>query len=197
MRLSSLLTRAAESEPQQQPNRDHAGGIKIPRYMISALRSDHAGEAGAVEIYKGILAVTRDDTVRAFARHHLVTEKKHLEVLEGILIPEHRTRLLPLCRWAGWITGALPALIGAPAVYRTIDAVESFVDGHYFEQIVALGQDAVHHELRSLLERCRSDEIAHRDDARARVGRPGLIGNLWSYMVTRGSHLGVNLAKRF
>ena len=196
MKISPLLTRTAESEPHQQPNSCHAGGIKIPHHMLPALRSDHAGEAGAVEIYKGILAVTRDDTVRAFARHHLITEKKHLELLEGILIPEHRTRLLPLCRWAGWITGALPALIGAPAVYRTIDAVESFVDGHYFEQIVALDQDAVHHELRSLLQGCRSDEIAHRDDARLRAGHRGWIGTLWSYVVTQGSRLGVTLAKR-
>ncbi len=199
MKTSWLSTHAGagETEPRHRSNRAIGGPVEIPDNMIPALRSDHAGETGAVEIYKGILTFARDDSVRAFARHHLVTENRHLELLEGILSPKHRTRLLPLCRWAGWITGALPALIGAPAVYRTIDAVESFVDGHYSEQILALGQDSVHQELRSLLERCRSDEIAHRDDARARAGRRGLIGSLWSHMVTLGSRLGVDLAKRF
>jgi ubiquinone biosynthesis monooxygenase Coq7 len=115
--------------------------------------------------------------------------------MERILDPEHRTRLLPLCRWAGWLTGALPALITAPAVYRTIEAVETFVDGHYLEQIVALNQDSKYHELKSLLEQCREDEISHRNDARARLAGHGLIGKLWSGLIAQGSSLGVNLAK--
>ena len=182
--------------PPNQSIRSNASEIEIPDHLIPAIRSDHAGEAGAVEIYKGILAVSRDDRVREFARHHLVTETRHLKLMEEILNPEHRTRLLPLCRWAGWFTGALPALIAAPAVYSTIDAVETFVDGHYLEQIVALGQDSNHQELRSLLEQCREDEISHRDDARARLARQGPIGKLWSGLITQGSRLGVNLAKR-
>jgi demethoxyubiquinone hydroxylase (CLK1/Coq7/Cat5 family) len=36
-----------------------------------------------------------------------------------------------LWRVAGWLTGALPALFGRAAVLRTIDAVETFVEGHY------------------------------------------------------------------
>ena len=171
--------------------------MKVPDFLLPSLRSNHAGEAGAVEIYNGILAVTRDAAVREFANHHLETEKRHLELIEEVLTPEHRTRLLPLCRRAGWAMGALPALIGAPAVFRTIDAVESFVDGHYQEQIIALGQESTFNELRGLLERCRSDEIAHRDEARSHLGRPGLIGCLWSSMVARVSGIGVALAKRF
>ena len=197
MRASSAIDRAVSvrSHPQAQSSR--TGEINIPGFLLPALRSDHAGEAGAVEIYKGILAVSRDASVREFANHHLKTEIRHQELIEQILKPEHRTRLLPLCRGAGWVLGALPALIGAPAVYRTIDAVESFVDGHYREQIVALGHETTSQDLRGLLERCRSDEIAHRDDARSRLGRPGLIGRLWSSTVARVSGLGVALAERF
>ena len=35
--------------------------------LIGDLRSDHAGETGAVAIYLGILAVSRDPAVRQFA----------------------------------------------------------------------------------------------------------------------------------
>ena len=99
--------------------------------MLPALRSDHAGETGAVYIYRGILAVTRAPEVRAFARHHLATEQRHLEMMTQLLPREQHSRLLPLWRVAGWLTGMLPALFGPLAVYRTIDAVESFVDRHY------------------------------------------------------------------
>ena len=37
-----------------------------PRSLIHALRSDHAGETGAVAIYHGILAVSRDRAVREY-----------------------------------------------------------------------------------------------------------------------------------
>ena len=196
MKTSPLNEYAAAADGQKAENRD-ISSIEIPQYMVAAVRSDHAGEAGAVEIYRGILALTRDDSVREFARHHLTTERRHLELIEEILPSAQHTRLLPLCRWAGWTTGALPALFGASAVYRTIDAVESFVDEHYREQIDALGADRAHGELRELLERCRADEIAHRDDARSRLEGRGWFGSLWTWVVIQGSRVGVSLIMRF
>ena len=43
------------------------------------LRSDHAGEVGAVYIYKGILRIARDPDLVNFSKRHLVTEESHLE----------------------------------------------------------------------------------------------------------------------
>ncbi len=193
-------TYLSKSDPQSRLEgivNPQIAAIDIPQHMIAALRSDHAGEAGAVEIYRGILAVTRDKAVREFARHHLATEQQHLDMITAILPAEQRTRLLALCRWAGWITGALPALFGARAVFQTIDAVETFVDKHYYEQIVALGDDPAHRSLRELLEGCREDEIAHRDDARSRSGDTGWIGRVWAWLVSQGSDVGVKLVMRF
>lgn len=185
---------ATELPAGQQSNPE---SILIPEAMLAAVRSDHAGETGAVAIYRGILAVTRDDSIRDFAQHHLATEYHHLELIEAILPAEHRSRLLLACYWAGWITGALPALFGAAAVYRTIDVVETFVDRHYREQTDVLSQDPTHRDLYDLLERCRADEIAHRDDARSRLGSPGLVGRIWSFIVGKGSQAGVSLVMRF
>jgi demethoxyubiquinone hydroxylase (CLK1/Coq7/Cat5 family) len=114
-----------------------AAGWPLAR-LAGDLRSDHAGETGAVQIYRGILAVSRDPAVRAFAEHHLATESRHLEVIEALRPAVPRSRLLPLWRPAGWLTGALPALAGPRAVYATIAAVETFVDRHYGEQIDAI-----------------------------------------------------------
>jgi len=45
--------------------------------LIGDLRSDHAGETGAVAIYLGILAVSPDPAVRHCALTHLATEREH------------------------------------------------------------------------------------------------------------------------
>lgn len=184
-----------------RPDRTQDGEVtvysaSIPRDLVPALRSDHAGETGAVQIYAGILAVSRDEGVLEFARHHLATERHHLALMDAVLPRAERSHLLPVWRIAGWLTGALPALFGATAVFRTIDAVESFVDGHYAEQINALRNRPEHQALRELLETCRADELKHRDDARGRLPRPGPVGRLWTVIVDAGSRAGVWLASR-
>lgn len=170
--------------------------FSFPVELLQALRSDHAGETGAIAIYQGILAVSRDPAVREFASRHLVTEKRHLGMIEQVLAPELHSRMLPLWRLAGFVTGALPALFGKSAVFRTIAAVESFVDRHYAQQIEYLQLHYPDVRLRQLLEACRKDEIEHRDEARALCGEPGTWGRLWSSMVGAGSQVGVALASR-
>ena len=65
--------------------------------MVRELRSDHAGETGAVYIYKGIRAVARwrkDAELLAFAHAHGDTEAEHLKLVEEWLPPALRSRLL-------------------------------------------------------------------------------------------------------
>ena len=88
-------------------------GDKLPAWVFADLRTDHAGEVGAVCIYQGVLQFARDPMLRAFAEHHLATEQKHLRLIAGWLPPAQYSRLLPLWRLAGFLTGALPALFGA------------------------------------------------------------------------------------
>ena len=169
--------------------------------LWAELRSDQAGETGAVAIYRGILAVSRDAGVRDFAARHLVTEEEHLRRVDAWMAAGRGTRLLPAWRLAGWLTGALPALFGRRAVYRTIAAVETFVDGHYAAQldlIDAMPPDARRAELRALLADCRADEIEHRDEARGlSMGSPGFAARVWAALVGGGSAAAVKLARRW
>ena len=170
---------------------------RIPPDLLGDIRSDHAGEAGAVCIYRGILSTASDPALCQFAREHLQTERRHLHVMETLLPVAQRSRLLPLWRLAGWATGALPALFGPNAVYRTIDAVETFVDQHYAEQTARLQGRPGDAELCAILDACRLDEVAHRDDARSRQRKtPGRIARCWTAVVARGSRLGVAMARR-
>lgn len=168
-----------------------------PDWLQADLRSDHAGETGAVWIYKGILAVSRDPEVRRFATDHLKTEQAHLAgVIE--IFPSGHSRLIPLWRVMGFLTGAVPALLGQNAVFRTIQAVETFVDRHYQEQIDRLDREALFPAVRDRLERYRQEEVHHRDDAADRLaGRPSALIRGWCALVGFGSVNAVRLAKVF
>jgi ubiquinone biosynthesis monooxygenase Coq7 len=164
--------------------------------ILADLRSDHAGEAGAVMIYRGILVGSRDPDVRRFAAEHLRTEEGHLELIEALMPSEARSLLLPLWRLAGWMTGFIPALAGPQAVYATIASVERFVVAHYQDQITKLAGDGSA-GLRAILEACQSDEAHHRDEAEARAERPpGAALRLWTALVGYGSHYAVVAARR-
>ncbi len=171
--------------------------LPLTRAQIADLRSDHAGESGAVAIYCGILAVSRDPDVTRFARAHLRTELRHRRFFDRWLPRQHRSRLIPLWWAAGWSLGAVSALFGRLTVFRTIAAVESFVERHYLEQIDDMRGEQ---ELRSLVDVLQSfcdEEIEHRDDARGRIDEPsGTIARLWYRTVGAGSAAGVAIARR-
>lgn len=192
-----MSSRTQSSPAQRVVAAANSADHSLPDWLIAELRSDHAGETGAVMIYRGILAVSKDAKVIRFAKHHLVTEEKHLGIIEAILAPQQQTRLLPLWRVMGWLTGALPALFGANAVYGTIAAVETFVDHHYQQQIERLSDRGPYADIRATLVSCQADEIAHRDEAMGLVGpeQPMLL-TLWKRIVSVGSQAAVLLAKR-
>lgn len=171
--------------------------IAVPAQLIADLRSDHAGETGAVWIYRGVLLVSRDAALCEFARRHLATEREHLVRICALLPRKKRSWLLPGWRVAGFFTGALPALFGARAVYSTIEAVETFVDRHYQHQIDRLAAYPEAGALREVLQQCQADEIHHRDEASAAVaGAPGVATRLWCRCVGTGSALAVQVARR-
>ncbi len=176
--------------------------LHIPAELRGDVRSDHAGETGAVWIYYGVLAVARDAGVRSFARRHLATEREHLRLVTPLLPWPQRSRLLVPWRIAGFLTGALPALAGPRAVYATIAAVETFVDRHYQQQLDRIDalpatERAATMPLRGLLARCQADECEHRDEAIALGhGASGPVLRAWCAAVSAGSAAAVTVARR-
>jgi len=174
----------------------------LPPSMVGELRSDQAGETGAVWIYLGILAVSRDVEVRTFAREHLQTERKHLFAMNDLLPKFRRSKLLPLWRIAGFLTGAIPSLLGRRAVFATIESVERFVEQHYQAQIIHLAELGGHEALRTLLLDCQSDEREHRLDAIQRNAQAPHLPpaqpkwlQRWCGLVGFGSQVAVKFAR--
>jgi ubiquinone biosynthesis monooxygenase Coq7 len=174
-----------------------APGDQLPNQVLTDLRTDHAGEVGAVCIYLGVLFITRDPALRAFAQHHLSTERSHLTQIETWLPKNHFSLLLPLWRLAGFVTGALPALFGSKAVYATIEAVETFVDLHYEEQVRALVSQPELNTLRLTLLQCQADEVKHREEAAQAHGtdKHGFVLRLWCTLVGAGSRGAVAICR--
>jgi ubiquinone biosynthesis monooxygenase Coq7 len=82
-------------------------------------------------------------------------------------------------------------------VHATIEAVETFVDHHYREQIDRLGTAGAEGALRAMLEHCRLEEVEHRDEAAAlRAGAGGTLLRAWAAVVGWGSASAVAAARR-
>lgn len=170
---------------------------RVSKELVSDLRSDHAGETGAVWIYHGLLATSNNPVVREFAYRHRATEQMHLNKINALLPWLQRSRLLPGWRLAGFLTGALPALFGPRAVFATIAAVETFVNKHYQHQIDKLQNQPEHAELLNLLLQCQLEECEHRDEALAMLEKPpGWLLKAWCALVRHGSAGAVGLARR-
>lgn len=175
--------------------------LPLDARLIRDLRSDHAGEVGAVEIYRGMLAVARSTELRAFAGEHLATELRHREFFDGWLPRRYQSRLLWLWRVAGWALGATSALLGRRAAFRTVAAVETFVERHYREQIRAIGAVEALQPLRDRLEQFCREEAEHKRDAAQRLpdggeAEAGGSRSVWSAVVAGGSAVGVAIARR-
>jgi ubiquinone biosynthesis monooxygenase Coq7 len=169
----------------------------LPDWLLRELRSDHAGETGAVYIYRGILAFVRDPQLRAFAEEHLETEEVHVGAFEGWLEARHKSILIPLWRIAGWTLGALSLLGGRRGVFVTIEAVETFVVEHYQQQLDSIGNNEALVGVRDMLARFMHDEDHHREDAAQRkVSEAGFFARLWAGVVGGGSAGAVVVSRR-
>jgi len=137
--------------------------------LAEILRVDHAGELGAVHIYRGQRAVLGGAPAQARIAGQLAEmeahEAEHLARFDRLLT-ERRVRptaLAPVWRLAGFALGAGTALLGEKAAHACTEAVETVIEEHYAEQISELeGREP---ELAAELSRFRAEELAHRDQA--------------------------------
>ena len=158
---------------------------------IAELRSNQAGETGAVYIYEGILAASRSLGLRHFAHEHLQTERIHLAALNQLTPKRFRSKFLPIWRAAGWTLGAFSALVSDDFTYATIRAVETFVVQHYQQQL-----DMFPTPIRDLLQQFCNDEAEHRDEADRAIDSLSRYP-IWERLVGAGSSCAVRLARRF
>ena len=168
----------------------------MPAWLVAELRSDHAGEIGAICIYQGILTITNEKAVEEFAKNHLATEKKHLELIETLCDKQDRSLLIPVWKLSGFLIGAISALMGQKAVFAAISAVETFVVSHYQSQINRLQIEKLHPDTCSILQSCCDDEARHESEASEMLDeKPKFFVRSWCFLISVGSNLAVKCAR--
>ena len=172
--------------------------VTVPEDMLGLLRSDHAGETGAVWIYKGANLAFWSQSIRRMALEHLPTEKNHLVVMEYLVPVSHRSKLIFIWKVMGFGLGFLSALFGYTTFCITINAVETFVEGHYMDQITRLKKMGDNQKLLEVLKRCCEEEVYHQQDAERRihVSSNGLIKKWWINVIKTGSDVAVKVSAR-
>jgi ubiquinone biosynthesis monooxygenase Coq7 len=161
------------------------------------LRVDQAGEYGATRIYAGQLAVLRRNCPEAkLIARMAAQEQRHLDRFNA-LMAERRVRptvLQPLWNVAGFALGAATALMSEQAALACTDAVETEIDKHYSSQLAELGDEDP--ELAADIVEFRSEEVEHRDTARA-AGATNAIGYpLLTAAIRAGCRVAIELSKR-
>jgi len=159
------------STAKKMTSADLAGNSVIERRLHEMIRVDHAGEAGAVRIYEGQLAVFRAAKPRAKIvrdlEHMAEDEAVHLDAFNRVVSERgvRPTVMNPLWGAAGYALGAVTALMGEKAAHACTAAVEEVIDEHYQAQVRELDNAATEPELRDMVEKFRLEEIEHKEKA--------------------------------
>ncbi|HEY3695772.1 MAG TPA: demethoxyubiquinone hydroxylase family protein [Phenylobacterium sp.] len=168
--------------------------------LAEILRVDHAGELGAVAIYRGQRAVLGEARGHERLAGQLADmeahEAAHLARFEALLAARkvRPTALTPLWRLAGFALGAGTALMGDKAAHACTEAVETVIEEHYAGQIAELaGREP---ELAAELSAFRDDELAHRDIALAEGARDAVAYPVLSRLIRLGCRAAIRLSER-
>ena len=161
---------------------------------------DHAGELGAVHIYRGQRAVLGAAPGRERIAGQLEEmeshEARHLARFEALLAERgvRPTLMTPLWRIAGFALGAGTALLGEKAAHACTEAVETVIGEHYAGQVAELaGREP---ELAEELAGFRDEELAHLDLAVEEGARKAPAYPLLAAVIRAGCRTAIRISEK-
>jgi ubiquinone biosynthesis monooxygenase Coq7 len=164
------------------------------------LRVDHAGEYGAVSIYRGqhavFSALPHKAETAAMIEEMQAGEVEHLDTFNRLLA-ERRVRptlLAPFWNVAGFGLGAATALMGEKAAMACTAAVEDVIEKHYAAQIESLGPDEA--ELSATIAQFREDELGHKATAEEAGAADAPGYSLLSAAIRVGCRTAIKIAEK-
>ena len=168
--------------------------------LAEILRVDHAGELGAVHIYRGQRAVLGAARGRERIAGQLAEmeghEQVHLARFDAILAERgvRPTAMAPLWRIAGFALGAGTALLGEKAAHACTEAVETVIEAHYAGQVGELSDREP--ELAAELAKFRDEELAHRDQAVAEGAKDAPGYPLLAAVIRAGCKAAIKISEK-
>lgn len=170
------------------------------RRRAEILRVDHAGEYGAVHIYRAQRAVFEGRQGKAAIAADMAEmqaqEAVHLARFDALLNVERvrPTALIPIWRLAAIALGTGTALMGEKAAHACTEAVEDVIEKHYADQIAELS--ASDPELAAELTVFRDEELAHHDHAIEHGSREAPAYRLLSAVIKAGCRAAIKVSER-
>ena len=170
------------------------------RRIQSMIRVDHAGEYGAVQIYRGQRAVFdriegRTHAARVIAEME-AGEAEHLKTFDRMIAERgvRPTIMAPVWRVAGFGLGAITALMGERAAHACTEAVEDVIEEHYGRQSQTLGRTDP--ELKEVIDRFREDEIGHKQTAIGQGAREAPGYPVLSALIKIGCRAAIRISEK-
>lgn len=161
------------------------------------IRVNQAGEYGATRIYAGQLAImnARSPAAREIARM-AAQEERHRETFDKMMIDRRvrPTLLAPIWNVAGYGLGMVTALIGPEAAMACTVAVETEIDRHYGEQLVALGDDDP--DLSAAVTVFQAEEVEHKAIAMAAGAERAPAFPIMTAAIRLGCRAAIAVSKR-
>ncbi|RXR06660.1 demethoxyubiquinone hydroxylase family protein [Pseudoxanthomonas composti] len=162
------------------------------------LKVDHAGEHGAVNIYRGQILIARltarhlVDELKAFGAH----EQRHRAIFAAELhlrdLPRCRSYLL--CGMSGYALGLITGLLGAGAISATTAAVERVVLRHLQHQLAVLRDNDPHAV--AAISAIIADEQQHHDASALHLDGDAIWPRILSPLVSASTEAVIWLGMR-
>lgn len=166
------------------------------------LRVDHAGEFGAVHIYRGQISVLKNisskQEIVSKIQHMAEQEVVHLEKFNQILPQRHiRPSLLsPLWQLGGFTMGVVTAFISEKSAMACTEAVETVIDKHYDNQIKYFFTDNVADEILPDLKQFQQDELHHKQEAIDSDSPDAPLYKTSKFLIESLCHIAIKLAHK-
>ena len=189
------------SAPFQRKAVKWPGSARQRQDIKSMIRVDHAGEYGAVQIYRGQRAIfgrlPHKARIASQLTHMEADEQHHLDAFDQLIFERDSrpTALAPFCNAAGFALGAITALMGEKAAHACTEAVESVIEGHYGEQVERLklyGED----ELAEQFATFQAEETAHKDLAVDEGAKEALGYPVLSAVIKTGCKVAIEVTQK-
>lgn len=165
------------------------------------LRVDHAGEYGAVAIYKGQLAVFErqhgKERIVGQLKEMAAQEQEHLDAFDRMLSAGsvRPTALSPVWNAAGFALGVGTALLGEKAAHACTEAVETVIEEHYGDQVVEL-REAGDAELADTMAKFQAEEVSHKELAASEGASEAPAYPLLSAIIRTGCRLAIRVSEK-
>jgi 3-demethoxyubiquinol 3-hydroxylase len=165
------------------------------------LRVDHAGEYGAVAIYRGQLAVFErqhgKERIVGQLKEMASQEQEHLDAFDRMLNAGsvRPTALSPVWNAAGFALGVGTALLGEKAAHACTEAVETVIEEHYGDQVTELraaGED----QLADTMAKFQEEEVAHKDLAASEGAAEAPAYPLLSALIRTGCRVAIRISEK-